>query len=189
LNLLSSVAIDVVSAFGCLIAVDLLSGLIHWLEDTWTAPGRSALLDRWVVTDNIEHHRRPGTIRAGRYWQTNRVCIVLAASVGAVLLLCGVHAWQAYVIVLLASQSNQIHLWAHSANPPRLIAWLQRLGVLQSAAHHAEHHKRPYASRFCTVTNYLNPLLDRIAFWRGLEWCVRRCGVTMHRATPARQGF
>jgi ubiquitin-conjugating enzyme E2 variant len=100
-----------------------------------------------------------------------------------------VHAWQAYLIVALASQANQIHLWAHSANPPRAIAFLQRYGILQSAAHHAEHHKRPYASRYCTFTNYLNPLLDGSGFWRGLERALQYCGATVYRATPARAGY
>jgi plasmanylethanolamine desaturase len=188
-NLLASLAFDVASLAGCVIAVDFLSGLLHWAEDTWTAPGRSALLDRWIVTDNVDHHRRPGAIRAGDYWGTNRVCIVLAASAGGVLALCGVHAWQAYLVVALASQANQIHLWAHSASPPRAIAFLQRFGILQSTAHHAVHHKRPYASRFCTVTNYLNPVLDAIGFWRGLERFVVLCGATVYRGTPARQGY
>ncbi|HEY0395192.1 MAG TPA: fatty acid desaturase CarF family protein [Candidatus Elarobacter sp.] len=189
MHLLSSVVFDVLSVFACLLAVDVLSGLLHWLEDTWTAPGKSALLDRWIVQDNIEHHRRPGAIRAGDYWGTNRVCIVLSLAVGVVLALCGVHAWQAYLIVALASQSNQVHLWAHSANPPRLVRRLQTIGLLQSTAHHAEHHKRPYASRFCTFTNFLNPALDRIGLWRGLERLVRAFGVPMHRATAARGGY
>ena len=186
---LSSIVLTFASVVGCLLAVDLITGFIHWAEDTWTAPGASKLLDRWVVLDNIEHHRRPGTIREGDYWGTNRVCLALAFAVGAALVLLGVQAWQAYLIVVLASQSNQVHLWAHSANPPRLVAWLQRYGILQSPAHHGEHHKRPYASRFCTMTNCLNPVLDEIGFWRGLEWLIERCGATMWRATPARQGF
>jgi plasmanylethanolamine desaturase len=189
MHLLFSIASAVASVIACLLVVDLLSGLLHWWEDTWTAPGRSQLLDRWVVRDNIEHHRRPGTIRAGDYWGTNRVCIVIALFAGAVLVLCGMHAWQAYLIVALASQANQVHLWGHSAHPPRAVASLQRVGILQSPAHHAEHHKRPYASRFCTMTNYLNPLLDEIRFWRGLEWAIEQLGVRVQRATPARDGY
>ena len=53
----------------------------------------------------------------------------------------------------------------------------------------AEHHKKPYATRYCTRTNYLNPLLDAIAFWRGLEWLFERCGLTVRRATAARGGY
>jgi plasmanylethanolamine desaturase len=182
-------AFDVFSLVGCLLAVDLISGVLHWAEDTWTAPGRSALLDRFIVRDNIEHHRRPGTIRAGRYWETNRVCIVLAAVAGAALAACHVHAWQAYAIVALASQSNQVHLWAHCSTPPQFVGWLQSIGFLQSRAMHARHHKNPYASNFCTMTDYLNPLLDGIGFWRGLEIALVRCGATVLRATPARGGY
>jgi hypothetical protein len=181
--------IDIVSVFACLLAVDFITGVLHWAEDTWTAPGASKLLDRWIVRDNIDHHRKPNTIRAGNYWATNRVCIAIAAVTACVLMLLGVHAWQAYLIVLLASQSNQVHLWSHSSAPPRLVQWLQRYGILQSRSHHGLHHKRPYATRFCTVTNYLNPVLDGVGFWRGLEWLIVRCGVTMQRATPAREGY
>jgi ubiquitin-conjugating enzyme E2 variant len=182
-------AIDAAAGVACLFAVDFITGVIHWAEDTWTALGRSKLLDRYVVRDNIEHHRKPGGIRSGTYWETNRVCIALASAIACVLVFFGVHAWEAYAIVVLASQSNQVHKWAHCANPPRAIAWLQRYGILQSPAHHAEHHKRPYASRFCTTTNFLNPVLDAVRFWRGLEWLIERCGVRVQRATPARQGY
>jgi ubiquitin-conjugating enzyme E2 variant len=189
MHLVSVILIDALWVVACLFAVDLISGLIHWAEDTWTAPGASKLFDKWVVLDNIEHHRRPGTIRAGHYWATNRVCIALSLFAGGVLMLFHVHAWQAYFIVALASQANQVHLWSHSANPPGLVAFLQRFGILQSPAHHAEHHKRPYASRFCTMTNYFNPLLDEVRFWRGLEWLIASCGVTVRRATAARGGY
>lgn len=46
---------------------------------------------------------------------------------------------------------------------------LQSVGVLQSPAHHARHHKDPFASHFCAGTNLLNPVLEAIGFWRGLE--------------------
>jgi hypothetical protein len=177
------------SGVACLFAVDFITGVVHWAEDTWTALGRSKLLDAYVVRDNIEHHRKPGAIRGGTYWETNRVCLALAFAAACVLALCGVHAWQSYLIVVLASQSNQVHKWAHCANPPLAIRHLQRLGILQSTAHHAEHHKRPYAKRYCTTTNFLNPVLDAVRFWRGLEWLIERCGATVQRTTPARLGY
>ncbi len=189
MHTLALILFEAGSLIGCLLAVDLISGFLHWAEDTWMAPGQSKLLDRFVVIDNIDHHRRPGAIRAGNYWATNRVCIALAAIAGAVLLACHVHAWQAYAIVLLASQSNQVHLWAHSSNPPQLVAWCQSIGLLQSRKQHAIHHKQPYASNFCTMTDYCNPLLERIGFWRTLERILVRCGATVQRASAARGGY
>jgi ubiquitin-conjugating enzyme E2 variant len=185
----ASLATGIGSAVTCLFAVDFITGVIHWAEDTWTALGRSKLLDAYVVRDNIEHHRKPGGIRGGTYWETNRVCIALASALACLFALFGVHAWEAYAILAFASQSNQVHKWSHCANPPRAVAWLQRYGILQSPAHHAEHHKRPYATRYCTTTNFLNPILDGTRFWRGLEWLIERCGVRVQRATPARQGY
>jgi len=177
------------SVAGAVIATDFITGVLHWAEDTWTAPGRNALLDRFIVRDNIQHHKTPGSIRAGAYWTTNSVCITLALGAAVICVIAGVHAWPAYLVIALASQSNQIHMWAHTANPPRPIAWLQHIGLLQSTRHHAQHHARPYASRYCTFTNYLNPVLDRIGFWRGLEAIFVRCGATVTRATPARGGY
>lgn len=117
MNQLLALGLVAISLFASLLVVDFLSGLLHWAEDTWTAPGGSALLDKYVVLENIEHHRLPGTIRDGNYWVTNRVGIALACIVAVVMIVLHVRAWQAYVIALMASQANQVHLWAHSANP------------------------------------------------------------------------
>jgi ubiquitin-conjugating enzyme E2 variant len=41
--------------------------------------------------------------------------------------------------------------------------------ILQSAKHHALHHTDPKNSHYCTITNVLNPVLDRLYFWDSLE--------------------
>jgi len=189
LNLLTAAPAFVLNSFACLLIADLCAGLLHWAEDTWLAPGHNALLDRWVVEPNIEHHRRPGAIRQGTYWETNGVTIAIAGAIAAILAACGVHAWEAYLTVFIGSQSNQLHAWAHTSNPPRLVAWLRNVHLLQSAAEHALHHRRPYGIRYCTTTNLLNPLLDGIGFWRALEWLACQLGAKVYRATPARAGY
>lgn len=189
IHMVATAALNVLWVPACFLIADFLTGLLHWSEDTWLAPGKSKLLDAWIVRDNIEHHRMPGAIRAGHYWQTNRVCIAIAAAIAAVLFAFHVHAWQAYFIVFLGSQSNQIHLWAHSSRLPKWVAFLQRAGVLQSRNQHAKHHKSPYAVNFCVVTNYLNPVLESLRFWRGLESIFVSLGATIVRATPARGGY
>jgi Lipid desaturase domain len=188
MSVLIAAAEYIACIFGCLLIADFITGVMHWVEDTWLAPGKSKMLDRYIVVDNIDHHRHPGKIRAGAYWQTNRVCIALAAGAAASLLLFHVTVWEPYVVLALLSQSNQIHMWAHTSQPPQWVASLQRFGLLQSTRHHAKHHKNPYASRFCTMTSYLNPMLDR-GFWRALETIAVRCGATIQRASVARGGF
>jgi hypothetical protein len=65
LNALLTLATVPAEFAGCLVTADFLSGALHWAEDTWLAPGRNALLARWVVLPNIEHHERHGRIRQG----------------------------------------------------------------------------------------------------------------------------
>ena len=107
----------------------------------------------------------------------------------AALLLTRTWAWQPWLVVLLVAHSKQIHAWAHTRRVPTIVAQLQRVGVFQSMRHHGIHHQRPYVSRFCTMTNYLNPVLDALRLWRGLEWLGERCGARVVRATPARGGY
>jgi ubiquitin-conjugating enzyme E2 variant len=182
--------ITVIGSIGlCLLVADFFSGLLHWVEDTWLAPGRSALLDRWIVIDNIEHHRTPGRIRNSSYWETNRVCLALATVAASLLIAAHIEVWQVYLVLALLSQSNQVHKWAHMSQPPRIVAVLQHAGVLQSRTHHGIHHKSPYAARFCTFTNFLNPLLDGAGFWRALESLAQRSGLRVMRANELRFGY
>ncbi len=182
-------AIIVLWVLAVLLMVDLVTGIMHWAEDTWAPLGTSEFLDKYVVRDNIEHHRRPGIITSGSYFECNRVCMAMSLVAFCGLLLFRVHAWQAYLFVAMASQSNQVHAWAHDSKAPRFARWLQSIGVFQSRRHHAEHHRSPYAIRFCTTTNFLNPILDGVRFWRGLELLIESCGVKVQRATASRGGF
>src|SRR5579875_411969 len=173
----------------CLLIADFLAGFVHWAEDTWLRPGVSPLLDAWVVLPNVEHHQRPGGIRQATYWENNRITMALAAVPAIVLAACGVHAWEPYLTLLIASQSNQIHMWGHCANPPAAVRVLQRIGLFQPPAHHAVHHKRPYGVRYCTTTIFLNPILDGLRFWHALETIGEVVGLRVYRATPARGGY
>jgi ubiquitin-conjugating enzyme E2 variant len=173
----------------CYLTADFLTGVVHWTEDTWLAPGRSRLLDKYVVLDNIEHHRRPGSIRGGSYWATNKPSLIVAAIAIALMAMFGVVAWQPYLVMLFASQGNQVHKWAHSSDRPAIVAWLQSIGILQSRAHHGKHHTQPFAANFCALSNFLNPVLDGIAFWSEVERIATGFGATVQRGSQARGGL
>jgi ubiquitin-conjugating enzyme E2 variant len=67
--------------------------------------------------------------------------------------------------------ANQVHKWSHRSDAENgpVIVMFQRLGLLQTPSHHAGHHVGQKASRYCVLTNVLNPFLDWCRFWRGLE--------------------
>jgi ubiquitin-conjugating enzyme E2 variant len=69
-----------------------------------------------------------------------------------------------------------MHKWTHRTreeNGP-VISWLQNKRILQTAKHHLRHHKDPKNSHYCTMTNCVNPVLDRLHCWEALEWVLAR---------------
>ncbi len=75
------------------------------------------------------------------------------------------------VFAVVAANANQIHKWAHRAPHENgwLVTRLQRLKILQTQAHHAKHHAGRRDTHYCSVTNFLNPILEELEFWTLLE--------------------
>ena len=172
----------------CWLITDFISGFIHWFEDTYLTPTGLGWLDKTIIEPNIEHHRHPSHILEGGYWQTNGVSVVLALTVGLGLSFVGFY-WQLVFIVIVASQLNQIHKWAHNPSPPMVVKFCQNLGILQSLKQHGKHHIKPYDKSYCTLTNWLNPILNKINLWRKLELCGNIVGLTVHRGSQKRSKF
>jgi ubiquitin-conjugating enzyme E2 variant len=79
-------------------------------------------------------------------------------------------SWKVWLFAMIGVNANQIHKWAHApGTAPGWVRLLQRIHVLQSPSHHAGHHHDSKNRRYCVITEALNPLLDRVGFWRTLE--------------------
>lgn len=152
-----------------LLAVDFISGLVHWAEDTFGTE-TTPIVGRWIVAPNVLHHHDANAfVRRG--WFASNWDLGLAG-----LLLVGAAWWTrrldaAIVAFALAGAfANQIHKWNHAparAPLPVKLLWAARL--LQAPAHHAGHHRGAKNTRYCVVTPFVNPVLDALRFWRGLE--------------------
>jgi hypothetical protein len=79
--------------------------------------------------------------------------------------------WQLLLTLLIGMNANEVHKWSHCSTSENglIITALQRLGLVQTPAHHSWHHKGRRDTHYCVITNYLNPLLDAINFWRAIE--------------------
>ena len=90
----------------------------------------------------------------------------------AIAWLCGGLTWEVWLVVILGINANQIHKWAHRTRRENglIIALLQHLRLIQTPRHHALHHTDPKNSHYCVLTNFLNPILDGLRLWEGLEW-------------------
>lgn len=155
------------------LAADLVTGVVHWWEDRYGDP-TWPVVGRLVVEPNIRHHVKPRAFLAGGYWDRNWTTILPAAIVAGACLAAGLR-WCA-LVAAFASQANEIHGWAHQ-RCSRPIRGLQLLGVISSQEGHALHHRAPFATDFCVMTDWLNPILSGVGFWRVLEAVVGIIGI------------
>jgi plasmanylethanolamine desaturase len=165
----------VVEIIGSVLVADFLSGLFHWLEDAY---GRESwpITGRLVTQPNILHHHEPRYFTRYGWFESSWILLCLGLVVLTVAWLLGALTWQVWLVVVLGINANQVHKWAHRTpkeNGP-FVSLLQRVGLLQTVRHHARHHTDPKNSHYCVLINLVNPLVDGIRFWDGLEWVIWR---------------
>lgn len=168
---MSAILLIATEVFAILLLADFVSGLVHWLEDAY-ADESMPVIGPLVARANIVHHHFPRYFTRLTWWQSSWVLCLLSGVILAITWAAGWLGWQVGLLCLLSANANEIHKWAHrtsTENGP-LITFLQRIRLIQTARHHAKHHTDPKDCHYCTTTNLLNPMLDHIGFWAGLEW-------------------
>ena len=158
-------------AAGVILAADFAAGLIHWIEDAYVRED-TPLIGGWIGKPNTVHHHLPRRMTRNTWWQSNRELLLAMSAlvIGAAML--GRLNWQVWLFAIVGGNANEVHKWSHRTRKEngRLITWLQDLRLLQTPQHHAIHHTNPKDVKYCPITNVLNPLLDGLQLWTGLEW-------------------
>lgn len=165
---------------------DFFAGVVHWAQDKFlNEPTKYAFLNS-IRADNDLHHDWPAAMAQLTLWQNLNTSAPPAWAAAAVL-----WAWSAPAVVWLAMVfagfGNAVHRFAHmpKGKVPAMIRGLQWAGLFISADHHRGHHfdadglmlpKKWASQRYCPMTNWLNPALDRIRFWKFAEWLARWIG-------------
>ena len=163
-----------------------LTGAGHWWEDTYGLP-TWPVIGKLVVEPNIQHHRHPTwMVSMGTIINRNYHTVILALSVLALLWFFGYITWWISVIAILSSVGNETHAWTHGGGRNPIVRFLHETGLIITPHHHAKHHKHPHMSHYCTLTNIMNPILDRMGFWRGFEFLLGCVGIHPTRFTAAR---
>lgn len=158
-------------AAGVILAADFAAGLIHWIEDAYIRED-TPLVGRLIGKPNTVHHHLPRRMTRNSWWQSNwDLLLGMGLVVGAAALL-GCLTWHVWLFAIVAGNANEVHKWSHRTRREngRLISWLQDLHILQTPHHHAIHHTNPKEVHYCPVTNVLNPVMDTLHVWSGLEW-------------------
>jgi hypothetical protein len=169
------ICLGIVALTGYL-AADFLSGFVHWAGDT-IGDEATPFLGKNFVTPFRYHHVDPKDIARHDFVETNgNNCIVvltplvlayllMPAGTGLLFFACALMAFLALFVVA----TNQFHKWAHTDSPPRYALALQRWGLILSKPHHDIHHAAPHDRHYCITVGWMNPLLNRIKFFRRAE--------------------
>ena len=158
---------------------DFGSGLVHWACDTWGSEAWP-LVGRSLIGPFREHHLDPKAITRHDFLETNGANAFAVLPFFATAWVCtrfdGPLALFVAVLLgwasLLTLATNQIHKWAHQEALPWWVRRLQSCGLVLSPEIHAHHHRAPFDRYYCITHGWLNPLLTRIRFFRGLEHAV-----------------
>ena len=173
-------------------AADFVSGVVHWLADTWGSEQFPLVGSRFIRPFRVHHVNPRGMLESGWFDTNGDTALVTIPILLATFAFPLDQAWgRAAAMFLVAfcfwgAPTNQIHYWAHSSHPPAWVAWLQKRRLILAPDHHDIHHAAPYATHYCITTGWCNPLLSRLGFWRGLERCVTALTGVQPRADDER---
>ena len=196
MQLFDAVAVSVmlVAVAASAIAADMISGVVHWIGDTWGEPDWP-ILGPALIGPFREHHRDPLAIVRHDVFETNGTSALGALVPLAGSLACGAGSQTAgfaacfllWLSIWLAA-TNQIHKWAHASRVPRLVEGLQRRRLILDPGHHAIHHAEPFDRYYCITGGWVNPLLQRVRLFAGLERVVALLFGAVPRRDPERVG-
>jgi hypothetical protein len=147
---------------------DLFSGVVHWLEDR-VLPTNTPILGPAIVAPNRLHHVDQLAFTRSSVLSRNIWLWGFVALISGGLWLAGTPAVLLTFLTLGGLVVTEVQVRAHRpaiAGPA--VRLLQEIGIIQSPRHHAGHH-RVASARYCSLTDYLNPILDRTGVWAGLE--------------------
>ena len=155
---------------GTWLVVDWISGFIHWFEDCYGHPSTPFIGPR-ITKPNLRHHFRPRALVSDSWYSSSKLPLFVCAVAVIVAWLLGRLSPMIVLGAVLGANASQVHKWSHRTEIENgwLIVAAQRLGLAQSPSHHHQHHIGGKDSHYCALTNCLNPILDHVRFWRGLE--------------------
>jgi hypothetical protein len=162
---------------------DLITGLVHWFEDKYLDESTE------IGRDNVLHHTDPRAMTKLSYFENIQGSLQAGIPI---IIFTAFFQWPLwfYLGFFFAMFGNLVHRWAHEPRPPAIVKYCQAIGLMTSNRKHMKHHahagklitKAQAHSTYCAMSDWLNPVLNKIRFWKSLEWCLSRVGLNALRA-------
>jgi len=172
----SQPGVSVLVMVAAYLGADFVSGIVHWMAATWGS-AELPIIGKALVRPFREHHVDPKGITRHDFIETNGAnCLIsLPSAAAAVWLLDGQQGTRELaalflaLLILFVMLTNQFHKWSHTDAPGAWVRFLQKTHLILPVDHHEQHHRAPYAKNYCITAGWMNYVLERIHFFRGLE--------------------
>ena len=167
---------------------DFVAGVVHWAEDAYFTE-ETPVIGPTIIVPNIVHHHLPRYFTRLSWWESSAELVLAGLVLIAIAWPLGLLSWQLFLFVGVSVNANEIHKMAHRTRAENgwFISKLQDWRILQTPRHHGLHHADPKNTFYCPVTNYVNPLLEKVQFWPRLEALIAlRSGVSHRHDTAVR---
>ncbi len=181
----------IIQVFLLWLLADFITGIVHWWEDAYGNP-QWPILGKYIIQPNMQHHKSPRNLLQGSYWDHINTSLFGGIIFIATVWFCGWHSWQMIACVIFCMQANEIHAITHRTDKENgaIVVWLQKIGIIQKRKTHGWHHKAPYDTNFCIMTEFLNPVLNKIGLWEKVEWFIAKVfRIKILRGSPLRGGL
>jgi hypothetical protein len=174
-----------------IIGGDFISGIVHWAADTYGSEDMRVIGPSLVKPFRLHHVYPRDICTHGLVETTGNVCILAVPVLSGCLYLMwlipdsGLLAFSVVSFALMAAATvatNQFHKWAHQESPSSFARWLQRKRLVLEPQHHKRHHTQPFDINYCITNGWLNPILNRLKFFRRLEAVIGFFGIKTARA-------
>ncbi len=179
--------------FEILLAVvfcDFVSGLVHWFADTYGSES-TPIIGKSLIGPFRNHHLFPSSITEHDFIETNGSTFLLANCWLGISILLSIPSTFSALSSILIAFTNQFHKWAHLDIEPKSLqahrtqlfrsSFVRRFLPL-SGDHHRNHHQGDHLQGYCITFGVLNPLLDRLKFFRLMEKFIKRLSGVSPRA-------
>lgn len=170
------------------VLADLISGIVHWFEDTYGDP-KWPIIGKTVIEPNIVHHDDPLKFTKAGFWKRNRAVFAVLLVIGGAFAAAGWLNVLSVTTIVVGAFAGEAHRWAHLKKDevPRVVRALQEAKILQTAQHHWAHHRAGFNTHYCTITNAVNPTLDGLRVFRVIEGLVE--GLTGIKPRTDREAY
>ena len=168
----------------CVIIADFVVGFVHWMEDTYLDGMMEYLgfINEHIAKPNVLHHVDPRHMTKSTVLVRNYIQCMGAAIASVILYFTPYNFWQIHCIFWISSIGNEIHNINHKLdgelNP--IERFLIDSGVIQQKKKHMMHHK-DYLTHYCTIIDFNNAWMERLNFWRKLEFTLSIIGIHPQR--------